>query len=223
MSPERSHVVLLGDSIFDNAAYTGGAPDVVSHLRRLLPAGWKATLCGVDGATIAELASQLRQVPQDASHLVISIGGNDALRNRDLLSLRVTSGGQALEACAARVTLFERAYRAAIEQAMRLERATAVCTIYNGALQEDAAAARMGLTLFNDVILRTAIDRRLDAIELRSICSEPADYANPIEPSGQGGLKIARAVARVVGAVASPQAPTRIWGREHNRPQTTDE
>ena len=23
------HVVLLGDSIFDNAAYTGGAPDVV--------------------------------------------------------------------------------------------------------------------------------------------------------------------------------------------------
>ena len=38
------HVVLLGDSIFDNAAYTNGGPDVVTQLRELLPAGWHATL-----------------------------------------------------------------------------------------------------------------------------------------------------------------------------------
>ena len=27
------HIVLLGDSIFDNRPYTGGKPDVVTHLR----------------------------------------------------------------------------------------------------------------------------------------------------------------------------------------------
>jgi hypothetical protein len=70
----------------------------------------------------------------------------------------------------------------------------------------------MGLTLFNDVILRTAIEQRLDAAELRSICAEPADYANPIEPSGQGGLKIAGAIARLVGAVHSDERPAHIWG-----------
>jgi len=60
---------------------------------------------------------------------------------------------------------------------------------------------RFGLALFNDAILRTAVDLGLDVLELRSICTEPEDYANPIEPSGQGGLKIARAVSRLVGAV----------------------
>jgi hypothetical protein len=27
------HVILLGDSVFDNAAYVGGAPDVIAQLR----------------------------------------------------------------------------------------------------------------------------------------------------------------------------------------------
>src|SRR5690349_5483722 len=31
------HVVLLGDSIFDNAAYVGGGPDVITQLRAALP------------------------------------------------------------------------------------------------------------------------------------------------------------------------------------------
>jgi hypothetical protein len=43
--------------------------------------------------------------------------------------------------------------------------------------------------------LRAALDRGLDIIELRAICREPSDDANPIEPSGRGGLKIARAIA----------------------------
>ncbi len=37
-----AHIVLLGDSIFDNAAYTGGAPDVVRQVRQRLPHGLKA-------------------------------------------------------------------------------------------------------------------------------------------------------------------------------------
>jgi len=208
------HVVLLGDSIFDNAAYTRGAPDVVTHLRTLLPPGWQATLRAVDGATTSQLAAQLARVPPDATHLVISIGGNDALHNIDLLSTRVSSAAQALEAFASRLAPFERAYRAAIRAALALRRYTAVCTVYNGALEPDQAeAARLGLALFNDVILRAAVDFQVDALELRSICTEPADYANPIEPSGQGGLKIAKAVTYLVGAVTNATGPARIWGQ----------
>jgi hypothetical protein len=210
---QQRHVVLLGDSIFDNSAYTNGAPDVVTHLRGVLPPDWKATLCAVDGATTSELPSQLARVPADATHLVISIGGNDALMNSDLLSLPVRSSTHALQLFAERLDAFEHAYREAIERALALQRTTAVCTVYNGALdQEYAIPARVALALFNDVILRTAIDRHLDAVELRSICTEPGDYANPIEPSGQGGLKIARAVAHLVGAVDSGTSPARLWG-----------
>jgi hypothetical protein len=212
MNERRSHVVLLGDSIFDNGAYTSGAPDVVTHLRDLLPRHWQASLLAQDGATTAALAAQLKQVPADASHLVVSIGGNDALRHIDLLSLRVTSSAQALEALADRVAPFERAYRSAIRQTVDLQRTTVLCTVYNGALQEQAAAARTALALFNDAILRTSVDLRLDVLELRSVCTEPADYANPIEPSGHGGLKIARAVACAIGAIAVPTSPARVWG-----------
>ena len=212
MTTESAHVVLLGDSIFDNSAYTRGEPDVVTHLRRLLPASWSATLCAVDGATTAGLASQVVRVPRGASHLVISIGGNDALGNMDLLSLRVASSTAALQAFSERLEVFEVAYRAALDRVLRLGLPVAVCTVYNGALDPDVAtAARVGIALFNDVILRTAAARGIDALELRSICTEPEDYANPIEPSGQGGLKIARGVAEMVGALAPTRPAARIW------------
>ena len=213
MTLPGGHIVLLGDSIFDNRAYTSGAPDVISHLRTLVPAGWAADLLARDGATTADIPTQLRRVPAAATHLVISIGGNDALQNMDLLSLRVTSSAEALNVFAERAAAFERAYRQAVGAAVALRRTAAICTIYNGALEpERAAAARIGLTVFNDVILRTAIDFGLDALELRSICTEPADYANPIEPSGQGGLKIARGIAALVGARPAGGRPARILG-----------
>jgi len=195
------HIVLLGDSIFDNAAYTRGAPDVVTHLQRLLPSGWRATSLAVDGATTADLASQLRRVPADATHLAIAIGGNDALQNSDLLSLRVTSSAQALEVFAERVAEFDQAYRAAIRAAAALGHPTAVCTVYNGALEEDRARiARVALALFNDVIFREAFRTRIPVIDLRLICTQTTDYADisPIEPSVQGGDKITTAIVEVL-------------------------
>src|SRR5262245_33836111 len=73
------HIVLLGDSIFDNAAYVAGGPDVVRQLREILPSGWRATLNALDGAVIGNLPQQLKNVPADTTHLVVSVGGNDAL------------------------------------------------------------------------------------------------------------------------------------------------
>jgi hypothetical protein len=196
-----SHIVLLGDSIFDNRAYTGGAPDVLGHLRETLPAPWRATLCAVDGSTAADLPKQFASVPSDASHVVISIGGNDALLNSDLLGAPVNSTAEALSLFGDRIALFEQSYRAAIDGTLAMRRDTTVCTIYNGNLEvREAALARVALMMFNDVILRIAFERSLRVIDLRLVCTESADYANPIEPSGRGGRKIAQAIARSIGA-----------------------
>src|SRR6478672_11592993 len=111
MAHGQPHLVLLGDSIFDNVRYVTPGPDVVAQLRGLLPPGWRATLRAVDGAITASLAPQLRNLPEDATHLVVSIGGNDALQNIDLLTLSVTSTGQARRAWASRLAAFEAAYR----------------------------------------------------------------------------------------------------------------
>src|SRR5919198_237854 len=57
------HVVLLGDSIFDNAAYVGGGPDVVRQLRAVLPSDWRATLNALDGAVTGESARNCSAAP----------------------------------------------------------------------------------------------------------------------------------------------------------------
>src|SRR5688500_13985701 len=178
--PSGGHLVLLGDSIFDNGAYTRGEPDVVTHLRSLLPPSWAATLLAVDGATTADARRQLARVPDEATHLVLSVGGNDALQNSDLLRTPVRSSADTLNRFAA-------AYAAALAAAVATRLPTVACTVYNGALPPgEAPAAAVALSTFNDVILRTAVAHRLDLIELRLVCTEPSDYANPIEPSGQG-------------------------------------
>ena len=195
------HVVLLGDSIFDNASYTKGEPDVVSHLGAALPAGWRASLLAVDGSVTDDLAEQIGQVPADATDLVLSIGGNDALANIDILGLPVSSTAEALEIFGARTADFRSSYVEALDLLLALDRPTTVCTIYEGNLEPQIAArARVALTFFNDVILRAAFERALDLIDLRLVCTEVSDFANPIEPSGAGGAKIAEAIRTALGA-----------------------
>lgn len=147
------------------------------------------------------------------SRLVLAIGGNDALQNSDLLDLRTASAGRALSIFADRLAAFERSYRGTLNGVLRVGRPLIVCTIYNGALDADTARlARVGLMMFNDVIVRTAVENGLAVVELRVVCTEPADYANPIEPSGPGGLKIATAVARALGVLPAARPPSLIWG-----------
>src|SRR5918993_2016910 len=194
------HVVLLGDSIFDNAAYVAGEPDVVRQVRQRLPQGSKATLAAVDGSKIGDVRRQLRRVPADATHLVLSVGGNDALGSSDFLSSPARSAAEALSGLADIADEFERGYLAMLTDVLALELPTAICTIYyprfpDAPLQKVAVA---GLTEFNDCIVRAAFAHGLPLLDLRLICTEEGDYANPIEPSALGGEKVARVIVEYV-------------------------
>ena len=206
------HIVLLGDSVFDNATYTSGQPSVRDHLVSLLPRGSQATLRAVDGSRIADLSSQLERVPADATRLVISVGGNDALANRDLLATRVGSTSEALQLFAERATRFEAEYRGAVTRAMASGKPLTLCSIYNGKLEPaEAGIARVALMMFNDAILRVAFELGIDVIDLRLVCAEPGDYANPIEPSGSGGGKIARAILNACAVGKPGLRPSRVY------------
>jgi lysophospholipase L1-like esterase len=195
-----AHVVLLGDSIFDNGAYVAGGPDVVTQLRPLLPPDWSATLRAVDGAVVDDVARQLTRIPPDATHLVISAGGNDALGHIDLINRPARSSAEVLGLLADAASAFETRYRRMFAEASSKKLPVVVCTIYNGNFPDPLTQrlASTALTVFNDAILRVAIEARIAVIDLRLVCSERADYANPIEPSTRGGAKIARAVLRAL-------------------------
>jgi GDSL-like Lipase/Acylhydrolase family len=203
-----NNVVLLGDSIFDNAAYTGGDPEVVTHLRRAVPPGWKATLLALDGARTADVEAQLERLPSDASHLVLSAGGNDALAHSDLLEGPAASAAQVLGFLADAAAGFELRYRALVDSLEQSGLPIIACTIYNGSFPdaEFQRVATTALCVFNDVIFRTALERELTLIDLRLVCNHSEDYANSIEPSSLGGAKIAQAIVHSLSR--QPKAAT---------------
>ena len=207
-----AHLVLLGDSIFDNAAYTRGGPDVVSQVRKTLPPGWIASLLAVDGATTAGIREQVLRLPADATHLVLSVGGNDALMHESVLALRATSIAQALGLFGEVVSGFEKGYRSAVDICLDTGLPLTLCTIYNGCFPDPQyqRVIRVALAVFNDAILRVAIERGLAVIDLRALCVNPDDYANPIEPSSVGGEKISRVIAAWVTGIEPHSGSTRI-------------
>jgi lysophospholipase L1-like esterase len=191
-----AHVVLLGDSILDNIAYVRGGPDVVRQLRSKLPTDWDATLLAVDGAVTSEVRSQLRRLPKDSTHIVVSAGGNDALGASFLLGQRVATVADALSLLEKAQSAFASDYSAMVEAVEGTGIPAAFCTIYDTPPSSpDHRIVRTALALFNDVITRAAFAAGAGLIDLRLICDRDEDYANPIEPSVQGGDKIASAIA----------------------------
>ena len=195
-----AHIVLLGDSIFDNLAYTEGGPDVISQLRDILPNGWDATLLAVDGSTTIDVPNQLSRLPAGATHLILSVGGNDALLNSDVLLKPFDSPASALGKLAELSQAFENKYRHTIVVCAKTRLPLTICTIYNGNFPDPVyqRLASTALMVFNDVILRAGFELGLTIIDLRLICSSAEDYANLIEPSSTGGAKIARCILNSV-------------------------
>jgi hypothetical protein len=200
-----NHIVLLGDSIFDNAAYVGNGPDVVRQLRSILPEGWRATLNAMDGATIADIRAQLARLPGDASHLVLSVGGNDALLEAGVLEERARSVAAALDKLAGVRDRFQHNYRGMLAELRECKVPAAVCTIYDARFPEPERRRRatVALTVINDCITREVFAHDITLIDLRLVCDSDLDFANPIEPSVAGGAKIARAIAEFAAGSSS--------------------
>jgi hypothetical protein len=193
------HVVLVGDSVFDNAAYSAPDPGVEARLIAELGDQWKVTLLAVDGSLTQQVHEQLAGVPQDVDWLVLSTGGNDALGHQELLVAEAASYAEVLTVFGEAIDRFATDYEVLLKALVREGTHTAVCTIYNGYLPAPYGdVAPVAVSLFNDAIYRLANRYRLPVLELRSICNEPGDYVNGIEPSASGGAKIAGALAELL-------------------------
>src|SRR5437764_1673485 len=195
-----THIVLLGDSIFDNAAYVGRGPDLITQLREKLAKRATATLLAIDGSVTTDIQDQVRRLPSDATHLIVSAGGNDALGHTDILDARSKSTADTLERLAEIAADFERRYASMLSKILAQHKPTAISTIYyprfpDRTLQRLSVTA---LTVFNDAILRLGFAAGVPILDLRLICNEDADFANAIEPSSHGGAKIAAAIVALV-------------------------
>jgi lysophospholipase L1-like esterase len=210
-----THIVLLGDSIFDNAAYVRGGPDVVRQLRGKLPPGAEASLRAIDGDVTRGVARQLERMPSGATHLVVSVGGNDALRHMSIFQERAGTVGEAMIRMDEITAGFARDYETMLEAVAARGLPTVLCTVYDPRFPDplQQRLAVLGLSLFNGVILRLAAARGLPVIDLRLVCDADEDFANPIEPSTKGGEKISAAILRVVQEHPFERGVTQVFAR----------
>jgi len=209
-----SHIVLLGDSIFDNKIYVGeNGKDVITHLQESLPAGWQTSLEAVDGSLIEDVAEQMLKVPAEATHFIISVGGNNTILDADILQMKADNSAEVLNEIAARRDIFESKYIQMLEKVLSQNKPAAVCTIYFPNFPE-AVFQRLAVTalaVFNDVIIRQATINKLPILDLRLICNELDGYANEIEPSDKGGKKIAEKILDLVETYNFSNKQTQIF------------
>ena len=211
------HIVLLGDSIFDNSTYVGSnEQDVPNQLKTLLNDDCKVTNLAIDGDVTRDVVDQLNKLPSDATHLFLSVGGNDGLGQLSILNESTGTVGDALQKMYLIGETFQNKYSEMLDKVLQHKLPTAVCNIYypkffsrslsrvdtylpmlvsGEVLQQMAMAAE---TIYNDIIMHEVFIRNLPLIDLRVLCNKDEDFANPIEPSSIGGLKIASTIKQVV-------------------------
>ena len=193
------HVILAGDSIFDNANYVPGEPCVADQLGKRLDGRFSVNLIAVDGDYVSDVWRQACSIPERATHVVVSAGGNDALlhahklRNDHLTSVDLFKEWSDIQA------EFRRDYQQMLDAFLTFRLHTAICTVYD-AVPTVSAIEVTALSLFNDVITAEAIARGLPIVDLRRVCVDPGDYSpiSPIEPSCRGGEKIAAAIEKML-------------------------
>jgi lysophospholipase L1-like esterase len=214
-----AHIVLCGDSIFDNRSYvniTQGELEVTSQVESLLPTGSEVSILALDGDVTKGVPDQLIRLPGESTHIFISVGGNDALGNLEILSREVNTVGEALLLLSEMRNEFEKEYHAMLERALLYGLPLTVCTIYYPRFDAATGLERISdylfgtnkgkvmqqmamgaLAVYNDIITKEAFQAGIPLIDLRVLCNEEQDFANPIEPSEKGGQKIARLIKEI--------------------------
>ena len=228
------NILLLGDSIIDNRSYVlKDELDVTAHLKKLYldQPDVSITNNAVDGDTMYDLEYNHLDTSgiEEASHIIVSIGGNDLLHNISFLQrtselskimgkdARIGKWGvKELNPSRNRVfeeTYFEiikpftKQYETIVANLSNHRAKLLLCTVYEGDLVDSDEfsdvnnSSKTMVSLFNDIVYRTANKYSADVLELREIFVRPEDYANPIEPSHIGGGKLAKAIQKWVNDV----------------------
>lgn len=187
---------LIGDSVFDNSLYVGEGESIADILCHEIDG--EITLMAVDGSVAGDISKQLLSFPGNEAVTFLSCGGNDALRSISMFNESAASVGDAFNKANQLKENFRVEYSLALDSLLLKTKRVIVCTIYNKVpgTSERALAA---LSLFNEVVLEEAFTRKLSVLDLRCVCTDDGDYSSvsPIEPSFQGGRKIASAILEI--------------------------
>lgn len=195
----KRKIALLGDSIFDNESYVLPGKAVIDQINQLHKNDWSAELLAVDGATTIDVPSQCLQVNEDITHIVVSIGGNDALNHIGVFEEAVSSVFEGMQYLWEIKDQFQKSYHEMLAHLVSLDKKITLCSIYNTCPGIEVPLLT-ALSVFNDVIFYEAFKLGAPVFDFRQTFNSPSDYSSisPIEPSETGGMKIAKAISSLM-------------------------
>jgi lysophospholipase L1-like esterase len=209
-----SKLILLGDSTLDNKRYTGGKPSVSEYLQEYTAPAWEVLLLAQDGDCMCDVYTRLKRLPEDATHMLLSVGGNDALSHRYILENDSGNYPSVLDELFAIYAGFGTEYRDLVRTLRGYSLPLILTMIYEGDFGDEVMQKRANTALagFNDIIIRTAVREELPVIDLREVCRKPEHFTSRIEPSVEGGERFARMIGFVLEHHDFTKGGTRVYG-----------
>lgn len=179
-------VILMGDSVLNNANYVSAGNSVYDYLKKKLN---KVINLAKDGATINDLYTQLDKIPVDLNntdtYIFISAGGNDILNKRTELTTNEIR------------RLFD-TYMDFLK-ALRVKLGSTKINIINLYLPTNPRfqSYKTSIDQWNQLINQYSdkIGEMYNVVDLHSLLTTPEDFVYDIEPSESASNKIANLIA----------------------------
>jgi lysophospholipase L1-like esterase len=175
-------VILMGDSVLNNANYVPAGKSVYDSLKTKLS---KVINLAKDGATISDLYGQLDKIPVDLNntntYIFISAGGNDILNKRTELSS----------------TEIRRLFDSYMEflKALRTKLGSVKINILNLYLPANPRyqTYKTSIEQWNQLIQSSSnkVGEMYNVVDLHALLTIPDDFVYDIEPSESASDKIA--------------------------------
>jgi len=182
---KKNHIVLMGDSMFDNKNYVYYNETVSKHLMEY---HYNTINVAKDGAVIADLKKQVDKIPKKMQNkdnlLFISIGGNNILNG---YSLKEDNFGD--------VTLIKEIfehYKTNIDKIiMKTKMSVILLDLYYPPKKQEYFKL---IDWWNIYLKQFANERNLPVLEVSEILNKGGDFVNAIEPSNKGGKILSKAI-----------------------------
>jgi len=181
----NDYVVLMGDSVLNNANYVSSGKAVADVLKTKIS---KVLNVSKDGATINDLYVQLDKIPNELNksdtYIFISAGGNDILNKRSELT----------------TTEIIRLFNTYMDflKALRAKLGSVKINIMNLYLPANPRyeSYRSSIDQWNKLIDQNSskIGEMYNVVDLHSLLTKPEDFVYDIEPSESASEKIANMI-----------------------------
>lgn len=193
------HVILLGDAIL---------PDI-GNLNDPLGPGFNGRLSLV---SLKEM-SDGNGLPNDATHAVVCLEGNEAIAESGLLDGAPAPYRESLARLSFAADAFEHMIEPLITTALGSGLLTLVCTGFKPRYDEPQRqqAALAALAIFNERIISRAVASRLSIVDLRLVVGYPDDYSSATRLAPQGLQKAVGVIRRALDEADMGAIRTRVY------------